>query len=196
MSSFPPPQLADALADHGLQTLGHCPTTTTDQLPIDGTLVLIGPDEPAFWPIFETGAEFQDGEDNPLDRWSHRVMTDLAVGFEGSALFPFGGPPFQPIFTWALRTGRFWSLPIGFLVHDMAGLFVSFRGVLLLPGVHDAIARTQPCLTCTGTPCKSHLADANGHGCMTQGCRARRACPIGQGYRLLAQATHHMKAFL
>jgi hypothetical protein len=214
MSYFPPPQLADALADHGLQTLGHCPTTPTDQLPTDGTLVLIGPDEPAFWPIFETGAEFQDGEDNPLDRWSHRVMTDLAVGFEGSALFPFGGPPFQPIFTWALRTGRLWSSPSGFLVHAPAGLFVSFRGILLLPGVHDAIAGTQPCLTCTGKPCKtacpvgafddgynltackSHLADANGHDCMTQGCRARRACPIGQGHRLPAQATHHMKAFL
>lgn len=209
-----PEQLIDDLSAHGLQALGHCATVPTDNLQHGGTLVLIGPQEPAFWPIFSQSAEYRDQQKDPLDRWSLRVIGDLAEKHGAIALFPFGGPPFQPVFTWALRTGRFWSSPIGFLVHDVAGLFVSFRGVLLLD---DAVAPTQgqnPCITCTQKPCipacpvnafhdgydvvscKSHLRTAQGTDCMSQGCRSRRACPIGQGNRMPAQATHHMKAFL
>jgi hypothetical protein len=215
MSLIPSPELSQSLAALGLQALAHCPTTASDDLAVDGTLILIGPDEPRFWPIFVQSPEYQDDNPDPLDRWSHRVLTALAGQHSAHALFPFGGgPPYQPIFTWALRTGRFWSSPIGFLVHDTAGLFVSFRGALLIPEIHDATLSTKSCLTCVDQPClsacpvgafsdgydvatcKTHLGTSQGADCLTQGCRARRACPVGQGNRLTAQASHHMKAFL
>lgn len=211
MESAPLSRLTTALAAQALVPLGHC---AGDAGSGPGTLVLIGPDEPAFWPVFEASAEAQDGAADPLDRWSKRVLTDIAQGCDGTALFPFGGPPFQPFFTWALRTDRFWASPIGFLVHDTAGLFVSFRGAILLPDALPHAAGVQPCTTCAGAPCKtacpvgafdagydvaackSHLATPAGQDCMTTGCRARRACPVGQGHRLPAQAAFHMKAFL
>lgn len=206
--------IAKHLSSVGLQTLGHCPTLPTDTLPASGTIVLIGPDEPHFWPLFTQSPEYSDGDPDPLDRWSKRVLTAIASEFDALALFPFGGPPYQPIFTWALRTGRFWSSPIGFLIHDTAGLFLSFRGALVIPETRPVAPGIQPCLTCTEQPCKtacpvgafdngyavdtckSHLATPAGTDCLTQGCRARRACPIHQGRRLPAQAAHHMKAFL
>ncbi len=206
-----PSDLADALAAQFLIALGHC------QLEIDShlqTLVLIGPDEPAFWPHFRDSPEYADGAANPLDRWSQRVLRTIAQEADAGVLFPSDGPPFHPFQTWALRTGRFWSSPIGFLVHETRGLFASFRGALLLPdGIPDELG-AQPCLTCVEKPCKTacpvgafedgydvpackdHLRKPAGADCMNEGCRARRACPVGQGNRLPAQAAFHMKAFL
>lgn len=206
--------LTARMAPFGLQTLGHCATIPHDKLAHDGTLILIGPDEPSFWPIFAQSPEYHDGQPDPLDRWSRRVLDDIAAHFGATALYPFGGPPYRPVMTWALRSGRFWSSPIGFLVHDTAGLFVSLRGVLFVKERLTPETSSNPCTTCQDKPClaacpvgafslgydvaacKSHLATLQGHDCMTQGCRSRRACPIGQGNRQPAQATHHMKAFL
>lgn len=206
-------QLTQEATRHGLLPLGHCATVESDTLR-HGTIILLGPDEPSFWPIFATSPEAQDGAPDPLDRWSTRIVTNLAQGVGGQAVFPFGGPPYQPIFTWALRTGRFWSSPIGFLVHDTKGLFVSFRGAIMIPETLTTSTSTQPCLTCDKQPCKTacpvgafdkgylvetcktYLRTTEGKDCMDNGCQARRACPINQGKRLPAQAAHHMKAFL
>lgn len=206
--------LNDQLRRFGLQQLGHCTTIATDDLPNQGTLMLIGPDEPSFWPIFTQSPEFRDDQPDPLDRWSRRILDQIATPFGAIPLFPFGGPPFQPIMTWALRSGRFWQSPIGFLVHDTAGLFVSFRGVLLVRDQIAPVKSENPCLACHDRPCltacpvdaftagynidacKSHLTVSHGNDCMTHGCRSRRACPVGQGNRLPAQAAHHMRAFL
>lgn len=198
--------LTSALAAFALTSLGQ----TTD----DGhSIVLIGPDEPAFWPVFIQSAEYNDGAPDPLDRWSRRVLTQIATDLGAEPVFPFGGPPFEPFYTWALRSGRFWASPIGFLVHDDAGLFVSFRGALRFPGVGAQDISASPCQACaqpcaTACPvdafhngydvaaCKAHLRTPEGADCMALGCRARRACPVGQGKRHPAQAAFHMKAFL
>jgi len=190
----------------GLCALGACP---------DGEehIVLIGPDEPHFWHIFKESAEYRDGQPDPLDRWSERVITEVADVVGGSPLFPFGGPPYQPFYTWAVDTGRAWPSPIGFLVHDSAGLFVSFRGAIRLRATIAPAQSTQPCKSCqqpcrTACPvgafndgydvaaCKAHVASEAGADCLARGCRARRACPVGQGLRLPAQARFHMEAFL
>ncbi len=199
--------IADALFPFGLRTLGDCPDGDT-------TITLIGPDEPRFWDIFCASPEFNDSAGAPLDRWSKRVITDIAVAHDAEPLFPFGGPPFEPFFTWAKQTGRFWASPIGFLVHDEAGLFVSFRGAIRRKTAAIIGTSEQPCLSCEGQPCatacpvgafddgydvaacKAHVISDAGRDCRTNGCLARRACPVGQGTRLPAQAAFHMEAFL
>ncbi len=199
--------LAALLAPHGLRTLGDCQDGSS-------TITLVGPDEPAFWSIFRLSPEYNDGRPDPLDRWSARVLGAVAAQLGAEALFPFGDPPFAPFFTWAKQTGRFWASPIDFLVHDEAGLFVSFRGAIRWQVKPRRGTGTQPCLTCTGQPCatacpvgafdtgydvaacKAHIASEAGGDCRTFGCLARRACPVGQGTRLPAQAAFHMEAFL
>ena len=133
-----------------------------------------------------------------------------------TALFPFGGPPYLPFFSWAERTGRIHASPIRLLVHDTAGLFVSFRGALALPTHIDLPQPPDtPCATCTAQPCrtacpvsalngesydvdvcKTYLETPEGSACMSQGCAARRACPVSQGFpRVAAQSAYHMTAF-
>ena len=204
-------KLAARLSEEALVILGHC--RLPEESPQSGTLALIGPDEPRFWPWFTQSPEYRAKGPDPMDRWSKRVLTTIASELAAEALFPSDGPPYHPFFSWAVRTGRFWPSPIGFLVHDTRGLFASFRGALVLPGAAPDLSATQPCLTCdapckTACPvdafadgydvaaCKAHLRSPAGADCMSLGCRARRACPVGQANRLPAQAAFHMEAFL
>lgn len=198
----------------GLMSMGHCSVQQSDGLDHDhGTLFLLGPDEPVFWELFSKSPEYHDGQPHPMDRWSRRVIDAIAVKAGGIAYYPFGGPPFQPFYTWALRSGRAWASPIGFLVHDIAGLFASYRGAIWVPAQITPETNASPCETCpapckTACPvgafrdtydvagCKSYLATDDGTQCMNNGCAARRACPVGPARRLPAQAAFHMEAFL
>lgn len=180
------------------------------------TLILLGPSEPGFWPYVTGLQEFADQAPDPLDRWSHRVITRIAQEFDAEALFPFTGPPWQPFVSWAQKSGRAWQSPVSLLVHDTAGLMVSFRGALALPRKitlpappTDTPCRTcpQPCrtacpvhaLTPTGydtAACHGFLDTADGHACLGQGCAVRRACPLSGTYgRLPTQSGWHMKRF-
>ena len=103
-----------------------------------GTLLLFGPSEPGFWDAFTRQPEYLDGTANPVDRWSSRVITGLAVAFNAQPFFPYAGPPYAPFFQWALKSGRCHQSPISLLVHDTAGLFVSFRGALAFSQRHAA----------------------------------------------------------
>jgi len=132
-------------------------------------------------------------------------------------LFPFGGPPHQPFVRWALGCGRVWQSPVGLLVHDVAGLMLSFRGALafshkLALPEHPA---NPPCATCAERPCLSacpvaaltpdgyavakchaYLETPKGHDCLSGGCQVRTACPVSRSYgRLAEQSAHHMKYF-
>lgn len=203
--------LPQAVDDAGLLLMGALDPES------GGTLVLLGAGA-AFWPVFRAAPESGDGQPDPIDRWSTRVVTALAQRFEAEAVFPFGGPPFQPFIRWALESGRAFQSPTGMLVHDRVGLMISYRGALRftqrldLPGGSGR----SPCVDCDGQPCVSacpvgalgadhpydlkrchdYLDTDAGQGCMTQGCAVRRACPLSVGAgRSDAQSAMHMRAF-
>lgn len=179
------------------------------------TIVLLGPDEPAFWDIFAQSTEYHDGTPHPMDRWSQRVIDGLATDLGAQAYYPFGGPPFQPFFAWALATGQVHQSPIRLLVDRHAGLFVAFRGAL---GFDHVIADTPPatqspcegcdapCLTTCPVgafdgqtydvaACKARVTSPQGVDHLNHGCLARRACPYTLK-RHPDQARFHMRAFV
>ena len=51
------------------------------------------------WDVFAASAEAQDGKEDPMDRWSSRVVTALANEVGAVPLFPFGGPPYPVSYT-------------------------------------------------------------------------------------------------
>lgn len=179
------------------------------------TIYLVGPDGPAFWNIFCASPEFRDGRPDPIDRYSTRILNDIAIATDSEALFPFGGPPYLPFFQWAVDSGRCFQSPIHLLIHSELGLFASFRGALKFDGTLLIPApAAPPCESCLEKPClaacpvqaltKSNydvaachvfLDSEPGAACMTRGCAVRRACPIGQNERLAAQSAFHMKSF-
>lgn len=214
MSAALEPLLRDAASGH-LEILGGFHPAPDDGVPGPcATLLLLGPGE-GFWPALTAAPEWRDGAPDPVDRWSGRVIGALAGRWGGTALFPFGGPPYFPFYTWALRTGRLHRSPIQLLVHDRQGLMVSFRGALALPDRLDLPqAPGNPCIACPDQPCrtacpvgafgetydvaacKSFLDKPQGCDCMTYGCAARRTCPVSaQAPRHAEQSAYHMKIF-
>ena len=199
----------------GLAVLGAFHPGPEDATPAGcRTLLLLGPDEPGFWGLFQASPEGGDGAADPLDRWSERVIGELAAATGGRALFPFGGPPWQPFIAWARRSGAAWVSPVGLLVHAERGLLVSYRGALAL-GARLALPAppARPCDTCARPcldacpvgalsgagydlgACHGWLDTEAGGDCMARGCAVRRACPVGQGLRRWPQSAFHMTAF-
>lgn len=178
------------------------------------TLLLLGPQEPGYWAHLKAQPEW--GGPDPVDRWSRRAIGQVACDLGAKALFPFGGPPWQPFYRWALRTGRVWDSPVRLLVHAHQGLMVSFRGALALKEVLKDLPAPlpRPCETCA-KPCLSacpvgalteglydlprchdHLDTPAGAPCMGGGCLVRRTCPAGQAYaRMEEQSAYHMRQF-
>ncbi|WP_170403645.1 ferredoxin [Ruegeria arenilitoris] len=179
-----------------------------------GTLVLLGAGS-AFWPVLKASPEWS-GPD-PVDRWSSRVIGQMAQDLGAQAYFPFGGPPYAPFIDWALKSGRTFSSPVGALVHDTVGMMISYRGALHFAREFDIPegSSASPCTDCpapcaTSCPvqalntrdfydvpaCHAHLSTPEGQTCMTGGCLARLSCPLSVGAeRDPEQSAHHMRAF-
>lgn len=210
------PGWADAARARGLALRGSCALAPGDGFG-PGHAVLLGPDEPAFWSLFQNSPEYADGAPNPLDRWSKRHVGALAIDWGGRAVLPYDGPPWPPFLAWAQRSGQAWTSPVGLLVHGTAGLFLSFRGAVIVADAPGDNPRAQsPCLTCADKPCttacpvgalrpgadydvpacQAHLRSPQGAACR-DGCLVRRACPVSQTFgRDTAQSAFHMRAFL
>lgn len=206
-------RLQDTVGPHGLFVMG---TLAEDEG--RATRVLIGA-APEMWSVFQASKEAQDGLDDPLDRWSKRIIGAIASDLGASRLaFPSDGPPYPAFIAWGLASGRFWTSPVGMLVHDVAGLWISLRGAFVLPAPYETGMSGPgecPCTGCdapcrTACPvnalghgdyeidaCKAYLIEPAGRDCMEGGCKARRACPVSRAFgRLPAQSAFHMEAFL
>lgn len=181
------------------------------------TMLLLGYGGPELWQMFRAGPECADSEPHALDRWSARVIGKLAAEVNGKALFPFGGPPYQPFIRWMYAGEPLHQSRLGMAIHPARGLWSGWRGALALPD-RLALPETEetppPCDGCpapcrTACPvdaftdagydaaaCRAHLNSGNGEACRTGGCLARRACPVGaecaQGGE---QAAFHLEAF-
>ncbi len=205
-------------AEHRLAVLGGFHPGPEDDLPPGtGTVLLLGPDGPEFWGHVTAQPEFADGLADQLDRWSRRVIGQMACRLGGKARFPFGGPPWAPFHRWAARSGRAWGSPVGLLVHDTAGLWLSYRGAVALRDrlTLPPVPGESPCESCAEKPClsacpvgalgadgydvpacRAFLDTDPGADCMGRGCAVRRACPVSQAFgREAAQSAFHMRQF-
>jgi len=186
-------------------------------------VVLAGNVGPAMWQTFSQSPEFSDPHFAPLDRWSRRVLDDVAAQFGGvgvcETVFPFDGPPHYPFQRWAQRADTVFPSPTGPLVHPEYGLWHAYRGALLFSAQILSLPKApaaNPCDTCDDQPCLTAcpvnafgsmdydvmacvtlLASFAGTNCNQSGCLARRACPVGQDYLYAAeQAAFHTAAFV
>jgi epoxyqueuosine reductase QueG len=206
-----------AIRRAGFTPLGWFEPSEADLVPGGArSVILIGNAGPE---MFRRFARERDPARDALDDWTREVVTALAHSLDARALFPFDAAPPYPFLTWARRGGAGHVSPLGLNIHPTYGLWHAYRAALLFPVVFDLPAVSpgaHPCETCAGKPCLSacpvsafdgmrydvevcarHIAAPRGNDCLTAGCLARRACPVGQGFAYApAQAQFHRRAFL
>ncbi len=211
--------IAEELKPTGLILRGGFHPEPADAVPGSvGTLVLVGNAGMAMWQAFAREAGAGSGSGNPLDDWIRERLTGIADDLGAVPLFPFGGPPFLPFQRWAQRAEPTYPSPLGLLIHPDYGLWHAYRGALAFAERIDLPApdsRPSPCESCADKPCLatcpveafsgdgydvpacvSHLATRAGADCVEDGCRARRACPVGRDFVYAReQAGFHMRAF-
>jgi hypothetical protein len=194
--------ITERIAETGLMVRGGFHPGPDDDVPgAAKTLVLIGDVAGRLWPAFRAARR---DEANPLDAWTRRVADAAAEDLGGQAVYPFEGPPYLPFQQWAMRAEGLRPSPVGPLIHPEFGLWHSYRAALLFDREFDlgpAPVLDHPCGECTDRPCLAacpvgafggaefgleaclaHLARSAGRACMTGGCLARRACPVGKAH--------------
>jgi len=168
--------------------------------------------------MFRRFARERDHRHDLMDDWCRDVIGRLARDLDAKAVYPFDKPSL-PFLTWARRAKAGHVSPLGMNIHATYGLWHAFRAALLFPVEFDlpaASAGLHPCETCAGKPClsacpvgaftgsgydvpacTSHIASSQGADCMSGGCLARRACPVGRPFTYgREQMQFHMRAFL
>lgn len=216
------PILEQRIAAVGLVARGGFHPVPADGLAEQGglavrTVILIGLTGVGHWATFVESPEYRDGRSDPLDRWSRRIIDGLARELDARALYPFDGPPWWPFQSWARRSMTLHVSPLGILIDPTFGLWHSYRGALALTielPLPAASGAPHPCESCQTKPClrtcpvgavaqgrydvdtcRQHVRSAQ-TGCISVGCLARRACPIGSEHAYPpAQAAFHMRAF-
>jgi epoxyqueuosine reductase QueG len=206
-----------AIRRAGFTPLGWFAPRPEDKVPEGARFVILignaGPD------MFRRFARERDPSRQAMDDWTRDAVQTLAQGLDAEAVYPFDMNPPWPFLTWARRGGAGHVSPLGLNIHPLYGLWHAYRAALLFPVEFDIApqsAGAHPCEACAAKPCLSacpvgafngsaydvpscahHLATEDGKSCMSRGCLARHACPVGQGFAYApAQAEFHMRAFL
>jgi hypothetical protein len=217
-------ELQNLLTSQGLTMRGSFHPAAGDGLPppADGrtpaTLILVGDVGGRLWPVFSESAEARDGAADPLDRWTRRIVDDIARHLAATPLYPFGGPPYWPFQRWAQRAESVFPSPLGILIHPEHGLWHAYRAALVFAERIDLpprAAAASPCASCAAKPCLNacpvgafsgagfdvdactgHITQPAGRPCMDGGCLARNACPVAAHLRYrVPQMRFHMAAF-
>jgi hypothetical protein len=168
--------------------------------------------------MFRRFARERDPSKDMIDDWTREVVSELADDLQATAIFPFGEPAY-PFLTWAKRSGAGHTSPLGLNIHATYGLWHAYRAALLFPVEFDLpkqSAGLHPCESCADKPCLSacpvgafsgtsydvescaaHVGSPAGIDCLDNGCKARRACPIGKSFTYHPyQAQFFMRAFV
>lgn len=191
------------------------PARAEDMLP-DGSkfVILLGNAGPAMFRRFQSE---RGQSQQTLDDWCRGAVEQLANALDARAVFPFD-KPYLPFLTWARRGGAGHVSPLGLNIHPIYGLWHAYRAALLFPVELDLPAPNpglHPCESCTEKPCLhscpvsafssagyeidccvDYISGPKGDDCMSKGCLARRACPVGRAFAYHpSQAQFHMQAF-
>ena len=170
--------------------------------------------------MWQAFAAHVDAAPDPLNRWTREIVEPIAEKSEARAVYPFASAvPFQ---RWAQRSESVYCSPLGILIHPHYGLWHAYRAALLFKArlrlpPHERVA--HPCESCAEKPCltacpvgafngrsydvaacAAHLGSRDAEdrpaACLTLGCLARNACPVGREFRYPeAQVEFHMAAF-
>lgn len=187
-----------------------------DKVPHDARFVILignaGPD------MFRKFARERNPATSRIDDWTRDVVSTLADDLQATAIFPFG-ETLHPFLTWAKRAGAGYASPLGLNIHPTYGLWHAYRAALLFPVEFDLPMQSpglHPCESCADKPCLSacpvgafsgtsynveacatHVGSPAGADCFDNGCKARRACPVGQAFTYHPyQAQFFMRAFI
>ncbi len=200
----------------GFMPMGWFEPSTDDRVPHDAKFVVLvgnaGPD------MFRRFARERNPLTDAIDDWTRDILESLAVDLSAQVVFPFDRPAL-PFLSWARRAGAGHVSPLGLNIHSTYGLWHAYRAALLFPVAFDIppqSAGAHPCETCPDKPCltacpvgafdgtsyavdtcASHVESPAGADCLVNGCLARRACPVGQGFTYHPyQAQFFMRAFI
>lgn len=228
-----PSDLADVsnwLSDYGLMCFGGLDLSANECAQghdafIGKKALLIGNAGTAMWQHFSKSPEYADGQKDPMNRWTKRLLDELARSIGARVVYPFDEPywPFQRL---AQKVACSKASPLGLLIHPQYGLWHAFRGLLIFDEAHEYMSQinaliasskdlNHPCDTCQDKPCLnacpvgaftgenlevkacfSHLDTGDDPDCINQGCQARCACPIAKEHQYDgAQIQFHMKAY-
>lgn len=174
-------EISVALAPLGLLPRGGFYPEAGDAVPLlDGgkpakTLIMVGNAGPALWKVFPRSPEAADGKDDPLDRWTVRVLAPIAAAHGAAPFYPFLAAPFgatargatgngatgngavsHPFTRWAGRADVVAPSPIGLLIHPEHGLWHAYRGAFAFAEALPLPSRAEapiPCVTCVEKPC-------------------------------------------
>jgi len=187
--------------------------------------LLVGNQGGNMWHHFSRSPEYSDGSENPLDRWTVRQLQNLTAG-QGCTVFHPSHRPYWPFQKIARKCVGIKPSPLGIMIHPEFGLWHGLRGLLVFEEAHEFTSQIKelavgaetlihPCDSCELRPCLSacpvsafendtlnvdacfaHLDSDRHPDCMTLGCRARDACPVGVEHRNgPEQIGFHMKAY-
>ena len=168
--------------------------------------------------MFARFAAEADPRRDQLDDWCRDRIGALGRSLAAEPVYPFDQPP-PPFLRWARKAGCGHVSPLGLNIHPRFGLWHAYRAALLFgvdPGLPAFAAGPHPCESCAAKPCLDacpvgaftgtdyrisdcarHLRAPEGRSCMSHGCLARHACPVGRdSAHAPDQAGFHMRAFL